>query len=364
MQISKLLFACALALSGVAAYYSIVGLATIFSSAFLPVIIMAGILEISKLVVASWLYKKWHEITLLIKVYLTSAVVILMLITSLGIFGFLSKAHVEQTVANREISLRINQLDFQISSATETINRYQTQLSQLDRAINIHIDANRPTQALNARRSQQSERDQIRTRIDAEQESIIQLNQQKSRLQSQLSSLESEVGPIRYVAEFFVGDAVDLEKSVRWMIIIIVLVFDPLAILMLIAANMRASKEEQDKNTIPSIIDSPRGPASGDVIFVQNIPFRWWDGTSWQKIDEFSDIYYRHINENSNPTLDLNNEIKEIVHSAMDSWLTNTVSDTKSNNIPNNDANISGDSINNINEDIKTSPINSKPSWL
>ena len=239
MRISTLLFVCALALSATAAYYSIIGLATIFSSAFVPVVVMAGILEISKLVVASWLYQKWDIVSGPIKTYLTSAVLVLMFITSLGIFGFLSKAHVEQNLNNANITLRIEQIDGQISSVTDVMQRYRSQLEQLDRSINVQLDNNRATQALAARQRQTAERDQIRQRLDAEQQRLQDLNQQKISLRQQISVLESEVGPIRYLAEFFSsGTPIDLEKAVRWMIVILVLVFDPLAVLMLIAANM------------------------------------------------------------------------------------------------------------------------------
>ena len=115
MRISALLLLCALGLSGTAAYYSIAGLATIFSSAFWPVVIMAGILEVSKLVVASWLYQKWNSIPIALKTYLTASVVVLMFITSLGIFGFLSKAHVDAGLANQDITLKLEQIDAQIS---------------------------------------------------------------------------------------------------------------------------------------------------------------------------------------------------------------------------------------------------------
>lgn len=251
MKISSLLYICALSLSAVAAYYSIVGLATIFSSAFWPVIIMASILEVSKLVVASWLYRKWKIVSIWIKTYLTIAVIILMMITSLGIFGFLSKAHVEQNLTNISANLEIEQINTQISSAREVISRYQSQLEQLDRSINLQLDANRASQADAARRRQAAERDQIRQRLDTEQSKITELTAHRSRIQRHVSVLEGEVGPIRYVAEFFVGSGnVDLEKSVRWMIVVLVLVFDPLAVLMLLAANMTHTKElEQIENS-------------------------------------------------------------------------------------------------------------------
>lgn len=265
MKISTLLFLCALALSGVAAYYSIVGLATIFSASFYAVVLMAGVLEVSKLVCASWLYQKWDKINSLIKVYLTSAVVVLMLITSLGIFGFLSRAHVDQKLGNTEVTLKIEQIDSQIASTKEVMDRYRSQLAQLDRAINIQLDANRATQALAARQRQVAERDQIRQKLDSEQQSLQKLEQVKTELRQKISILESEVGPIKYVAEFFVGaGSVDVEKAVRWMILVIVLVFDPLAVLMLIAANMSYMKEIERKD--PAITDQHNNSAQATTV--------------------------------------------------------------------------------------------------
>ncbi len=345
MRISTLLFLCALSLSATAAYYSIVGLATIFSSSFWPVVVMAGILEISKLVVTSWLYHKWHQATNLIKIYLTSAVVVLMLITSLGIFGFLSKAHVEQSLINTEATLRIEQIDSQIGSIREIMQRYQTQLDQLDRSINIQLDSNRAAQALTARQRQQAERDQIRQRLDAEQQKLQELTQQRTTLRQRVSVLESEVGPIRYVAEFFVGSGtVDLEKAVRWMIVILVLVFDPLAVLMLIAANMSMTREAEPTGVAyappsePMKPDALRIPLIGEArYFPDQGGMQWWNGTGWIAlgIQPSSDDRVASAIEGMNktvallaerlhhiePSVDLN-QVRDVVKSSMDAWLT------------------------------------------
>ena len=314
MRISTLLFMCALGLSGTAAYYSIVGLATIFSSAFVPVVVMAGILEISKLVVASWLYHSWNTVNGLIRTYLTAAVVILMMITSLGIFGFLSKAHVEHNLINTETRIGIEQIDSRMVSITETVDRYRSQLTQLDRAINTQLDANRATQAMASRRQQQAERDQIRQKLDEEQARLQELGQHRTDLRQRMSVLESEVGPIRYVAEFFAaGKQVDIEKAVRWMIVILVLVFDPLAVLMLIAANMGFSRE---KNSV--VVNEPVPPA---------LPLPIAEGRAPAAIDlaELGNIISRnieiHISGMIPPGITLS-EIGDTVKSSMDAWLT------------------------------------------
>lgn len=275
--ISALLFITALALSSIAAYYSIVGLAAIFSAAFWAVVVMATVLEISKLVVTSWLYHNWNLANNVIKTYLTTAVVVLMMITSLGIFGFLSKAHVDQSLVNTDVSIRVEQVDRELSQSNENLTRFQTQLNQLDRAINIQLDANRAQGALNARRQQEAERAQLRTRIDAENQKISQLNQQKTALRQQSSVLESKVGPIRYVAEFFMPEgSVDNEQAVRWMIMILVLVFDPLAVLMIIAANMSMRKP------VVALVYN-QAPQQGDIRWdAHAATLTSFDGDAWQ----------------------------------------------------------------------------------
>lgn len=239
MFVTVLLFLCALSLSGIAAYYSIIGMAAIFASAFWPVVAMTGVLEISKLVVSSWLYQKWKIIPFLLKTYLTIAVIILMGITSLGIFGFLSRAHIDQNLNNIEVNLELEKIDSKITGIKSLTDRYENQLSLLDRALTIQLDAKRATQALANRKQQEKERDEIRKKLDDELKTIQDLQSKKTELKQKMSVIESKVGPIKYVAEFFSdGKDVDLDKSVRWMILIIVFVFDPLAVLMIIAANI------------------------------------------------------------------------------------------------------------------------------
>ena len=117
-----LLFATALALSAVAAYYSIMGLVAIFAAAALPIFIMGSLLEVSKLVVASWLYRSWREIPFLMKSYFTVALVVLMMLTSMGIFGFLSKAHLDQAVPTGDVSAKLALIDEKIKTEKENLN--------------------------------------------------------------------------------------------------------------------------------------------------------------------------------------------------------------------------------------------------
>ena len=116
MFIAVLTLLSALSISGVAIFYSVIGLATIFPGASWPVVIMGGVLEVGKLVTASWLYRNWQFTRWLLRTYLTIAVIILSLITSMGIFGFLSKAHLEQNLAEDTVTQRIEIITNKIQS--------------------------------------------------------------------------------------------------------------------------------------------------------------------------------------------------------------------------------------------------------
>ena len=368
---------CAISISAVAIYYSVLGLAAIFAAATVPIIIMGTVLEVSKLVTASWLYQNWRNIPLLLKTYLTIAVFVLMLITSLGIFGFLSRAHIEQATpaadtvakiervnvqilreennitslsnkidrlrtgssesaeiqiareqdiidtANNKITQDVELITLQINNIKEEIKDIQDQadkkiaieqkkLDQLDNAVNNILKSNKSffneeQEAANLRETQTAERntitknittaqtnadtqieplrkqigdlnaqistlqasvadeissakaridsinqgaitaqanaenqiDKYETQINTSYDRIDELNGDKYEAEAKIRELSAEVGPIKYIAQFFDRDGeVDLERSVTWLIIIIMFVFDPLAVLLLIAVNM------------------------------------------------------------------------------------------------------------------------------
>ena len=395
-----LAFICALSISGVAIFYSVIGLGSIFAAAKIPIYIMGGVLEVAKLVTASWLYQNWKNIPILIKTYLTIAVGVLMIITSLGIFGFLSKAHIEQATPAAEITAKIDRLEEQIlreentitnltgkidrlqsgsktegvsaeiareqniinnadnkikadvdliqtqiantqkqiddiqagadnkielarTDTKESITREQNKLDALDQAVSDVLNANKSffneeKEAALLKESQGPERAQIsknitdlesqltqtikdiqaqtdkqindlrakidgfnaeisvlqasvseevalaKQRINEINESAIQDSDQADQLiagyeqqvndaydkidqlkseqfieESKIRELSAEVGPIKYIAQFFASDGeVDLERAVTWLIITIMFVFDPLAVLLLIAVNM------------------------------------------------------------------------------------------------------------------------------
>lgn len=261
-----LLFAVALSLSAVAAYYAVMGLIAIFAASVIPIAIMGSLLEASKLVVASWLYRSWKEIPTLMKTYFTVALILLMLLTSMGIFGFLSKAHLDQAIPTGDVSSKLALIDEKIKTEKENINASRKELSQLDAQVDQTIsrttEASGAERAIAIRRAQQKDRARILNEIGTAQTKIAQLNEERAPIASEVRKVEAEVGPIKYIAALIYDDnpEVDvLEKAVRWVIIMIVLVFDPLAVLMLVAANWQLRKERESQNEqVPNMpIDTP-----------------------------------------------------------------------------------------------------------
>lgn len=249
MILALLTLFTALAISAVAAYYSIIGLIAIFSAAVVPIAVMGVVLELGKLVTASWLYHYWKRVPKLLKGYLISAVVVLMFITSMGIFGFLSKAHIEQTTITSDKSIEIQSVVSAIERHKKDINRAEFSLSLLDDALKKYTELGAVTKGLNARKDQEVERNELNKSIQSSTEQIATLTKTKFGLQKEQLQIESEVGPIRYIAELIYGESSQsvLEDAVRWVIIIIVFVFDPLAVLLLISANITLKEERTRK---------------------------------------------------------------------------------------------------------------------
>ena len=233
-----------LAISVVAAWYSIVGLMAIFAAAKIPIAIMGAVLEVGKLLTASWLYQFWDRTNALLKSYFTIAVVVLMFITSMGIFGFLSKAHMDQTLSVGDNSLLIERIDRKIEREKVKITDAETVVAQLDKTVQVLIDYDRirgESGAIAVRESQNDERATLSNIIDQAYSKIDTLSVEKLELDKEQLELEAEVGPIKYIAAFIYGDELDktlLERAVRWFIITIIFVFDPLAVLLIVAANM------------------------------------------------------------------------------------------------------------------------------
>ena len=234
-MINYLAFLTSLLVAGVAAYFSVIGLATIFAGSFWPVVIMAGALEIGKIVTAGFLHIRWSDINNWFKVYLSSAVVVLMLITSLGIFGFLAKANIEQTLQGDRFSLELSIIDKRLEAKEKELGRYEERLANLD----YIIDTARPQDRNYIDRRQRDERAEIATVIDNVVAEIVVLNEDKLPLQREQLVQEGEIGPIKYVAEMIYGEDVakdKLDNAARILIFFIIFAFDPLAILLLVAS--------------------------------------------------------------------------------------------------------------------------------
>jgi hypothetical protein len=379
MFIAVLTLLSALSISGVAIFYSVIGLATIFPGAFWPVVIMGGVLEVGKLVTASWLYRNWQFTRWLLRTYLTIAVVILSLITSMGIFGFLSKAHLEQNLAEDTVTQRIEIITNKIASEETYINRQKDvitraentlgrvtdsntgaldieiqglkdaedkfktllavetntvkdlndRLRTLDKDVSDVLTANKQffneeRAAAELKASQKEERDQIakniadaqariqilkddyaqsttniQKRIDtlrqsnvtdnsgvnaeitkaeanilAAQNRIDDLILEREPLQSQMLKLEAEVGPVKYIAALAVDfgwtDSVNTSEAVRWVILIIIVVFDPLAVLLLIAANQSLIRRFPPEAPKPQTVIDLEKPDDEDVTLKWN----------------------------------------------------------------------------------------------
>jgi len=255
MFLTFLTFLSAISISVIAAGYSIVGLATLFAGAVVPIIAMGSALEVGKLVAASWLYHNWNsDVPKLLKTYLFVAIIVLIFITSLGIFGFLSKAHLDQVKPTSSNNIKIELLDKQINQQNLIIERAEKSLNLLDKALEVYIDKEYVTRGLKERKKQEEERNDLNTAISEASDKIAELTNQKAKLELSQDKIEAEVGPIKYVAELIYGEQAkdNFDKSVRFVILILIFVFDPLAVLLLIAANISLRQWRQKKAIVRS----------------------------------------------------------------------------------------------------------------
>lgn len=248
----------AIVLAVAASAISVVGLGAIFSGSYWEVVVVASILEASKVSTAAWLHINWGRISLALKSYLSVAVVALMAITSLGIYGFFARAHIEQQVqiATGEAS-RIPLIDTRIAAEKKKILDLETQIRNLDSSLNAMVEkSKRSRDAEKALRlAKNSNRTDLVAQRDSAQDRILTLETEKSKLQNVVAKHEVEVGPIKYLTNMFLGGVAtkeQLEKSVQFLILAIVLVFDPLAIAMLIASAGLKPVVEQVQMPVPA----------------------------------------------------------------------------------------------------------------
>jgi len=304
-----LLFACGFSLSAIAAYYAVSGLVAIFATAPLAIMIMGAVLEASKLVIASWLYNNWREIPKTFKLYFSTALIILMLLTSMGIFGYLSKAHLDQAVPTGDVVSKLALIDEKIKTEKDAVNAARTALQQMDAQVDQTLartsDDRGAERSVQIRRGQQKERSALLADIGSAQTRIARLNEERAPISAEVRKVEAEVGPLKYIAALMYGDdkldETILEKSVRIVIIMIVIVFDPLAVILLIAANYSLRREndttktnygqefptqEDNEAKIEEPIDSSESASEippKEYIFPKQI---WWDVTTETKAED------------------------------------------------------------------------------
>jgi hypothetical protein len=274
MILAYLLLLTGLTISAVAIYYSVVGLTAIFSAAVIPIIIMGSALEVGKLVCASWLKANWEKIPRFMKIYMSIAVVVLMLITSMGIFGFLSKAHNDQTLVSGDVQSKLAIYDEKIKTAKDNIETDRKSLKQMDEAVDQVMgrssDEKGADKAVAIRRSQAKDRQALAKDIEVNQKIISTLNDEAAPIRAENRKVEAEVGPIKYIAAFLYGTAPDagmLEQAVTWIIILIVIVFDPLAVIMLLGAQMTFAwaKEQKEDTPDPYVADVGEKPTEEEL---------------------------------------------------------------------------------------------------
>jgi len=284
MWFGLLTLATALIISVSAAYYSILGLTAIFAAAFWPIVILGSSLEVGKVVSTLWLHKYWHRAEMQYKIYLSAAVAILMVLTSMGVFGFLSKAHLDQAVPSGDIQAQVQIYDDKIRTQRDNIEAARKALRQMDEAVDQTMsrsnDEKGADKAASLRRSQARERGNLQNDISRAQSEITKLQEQRAPIASQARQIEAEVGPIKYIAALIYGDNPDanlLEKAVRWVIILIVIVFDPLALTLLLAATKTFEWERADRLSTKDTEDDELDPEVGSWFDRARERARFWD---------------------------------------------------------------------------------------
>jgi len=265
-SLSTLTLLVALSLSAIAAWYSIQGLVAIFAAAVIPIMIMGGSLELAKVVTTLWLHTYWDRATLLLKLYLVPAVVALALLTSMGIFGFLSKAHSDQSLVSGDAAAKLAIYDEKIKTEKDNIETARKALQQMDAQVDARLnrsdDDKGAERAVQIRKQQAKERADLQKTISDSQNKISQINEERAPVAAENRKVEAEVGPIKYIAALIYGDNPDsslLERAVRWVIILIVFVFDPLALTLVLASTSSYEwmNEEETKVEEPKVETDP-----------------------------------------------------------------------------------------------------------
>jgi len=263
----------ALAISTVAAWYSIIGLMAIFAGATTAIMIMGIVLEIGKLICASWTFTNWKKCPVIMKTYFIVAVIVLMLITSLGIFGFLSRAHITQSSPTSLLEERIERIELKVNQRQTQINRYQGRLDTLDDALQKYIELGAISKGLAKIGAMDNETNLLKTKIEGLETEIDELTDEKYGMKTELNLAEVEVGPIRYVASMLYDDVSEsqLEEAVRWIIILLIFVFDPLAVVLVIAANISLRDYRRERKMATKTVTVMPDLSDKEVIDKENV---------------------------------------------------------------------------------------------
>ena len=250
MMLTVLVFLSGFLLSATAAYYSVVGLIAIFPGAVVAIVAMGATLEIAKLVTASWLYRNWKVAPVALKSYMTAAVLLLMFITSMGIFGFLSKSHLDHAlVSTSDVQFQVQTADDIIASREKNISLIERQINNIDQSLSTYINSGEVTKGLQQKRKLDGERKQLEAQRQEVEEELLLVKAKRNKLTVEIKKQEADVGPLKYIAELIYGNnAKDhFDSTVRIVIILLILVFDPLAVILLIAGNVSLIAKEPPK---------------------------------------------------------------------------------------------------------------------
>ena len=263
----------ALAISTVAAWYSIIGLMAIFAGATTAIMIMGIVLEVGKLICASWTFTNWKKCPVIMKTYFIVAVIVLMLITSLGIFGFLSRAHITQSNPTSLMEERIERIELKVNQRQVQIGRYQGRLDTLDQALQRYIELGAISKGLSKIGAMDNETNLLKTKIQGLENEIDGLMDEKYELKTNLSLAEVETGPIKYVASMLYDEvsASELETAVRWIIILLIFVFDPLAVVLVIAANISLRDYRRERKMATRTVTVMPDLSDKEVIDKENV---------------------------------------------------------------------------------------------
>ncbi|CAK0755220.1 conserved membrane hypothetical protein [Gammaproteobacteria bacterium] len=247
----------ALFISTIAAYFSIIGLAIIFAAAFMPVVVMTGVLEAGKIIASVWLHTNWSnvEVSWIHKIYLTLAIIALMLVTAVGIYGFLSKGYFEQKAPLASVNFQIIRCEQSIAQVEHENVRFQNNLDQLDKFVDAYLKNDKITISIKERKEQKVERDAIQNQLDKNMKEISRLNDELLSFRMKTNDIETELGPIKYVAMLF--GLQDTSKAVRTLILLLMFAFDPLAIVLILSASISlreyfAAKAITKNNSYPT----------------------------------------------------------------------------------------------------------------